>query len=263
MNLKTVSYRLGFLIVGIVFCSQLSFAQHSYFVESGKIEFEKKVNMYAKLKNRISDNNTFMQKIYDEYRKTQPQFNTSKSSLSFSPERSIYQFLEEEKLGMSLFGNEPWLMGKNTIYHSFKTDSITAIKNVYDDNFVIKDKKAPILWKITNEIRDIAGYQCRRANGLILDSIYVVAFYADEIIPSGGPESFSGLPGMILGIALPHENVTWFATKVEIDKPLPTNPMQIPRRAKEVTRQEYEDNLKKVMKSWGEWGEDALKAFVL
>ncbi len=263
MNLNRAIYRLGFLIACIVFCSHESVAQHSYFVESGKIEFEKKVNMYAKLKNRLTDNNTFMQKIYDEYRKTQPQFNTSKSILSFSKEKSIYQFLEEEKLGMTLFGNEPWLMGKNTIYHSFKTDSVTAIKNVYDDNFVVKDKKIPILWKITNEIRDIAGYQCRRANGLILDSIYVVAFYADEIIPSGGPESFSGLPGMILGLALPHENITWFATKVEVDKPLPTAPMQLPRRAKEVTRQEFEDNLKKAMKSWGQWGEDALKAFVL
>src|SRR5690606_21151243 len=130
-------------------------------------------------------------------------------------------------------------------------------------NFVIKDKAQPILWKITNEIRDIAGYQCRRANGLILDSIYVVAFYADEIIPSGGPESFSGLPGMILGLALPHENVTWFATKVEVDKPLPTDQMQLPRRAKQVTRQEYEESLKKVMKNWGDWGNDALKAFIL
>src|SRR5690554_290987 len=140
MKLKTISHRFSFLM-GIVFCSQIGFAQHSYFVESGKIEFEKKVNMYAKLKNRVSENNTFMQKIYDEYRKTQPQFITSKSSLSFSPEKSIYVFLEEEKQGMTLFGNEPWLMAKNTIHHSFKTDSVTAIKNVYDDNFVIKDKK--------------------------------------------------------------------------------------------------------------------------
>jgi GLPGLI family protein len=98
---------------------------------------------------------------------------------------------------------------------------------------------------------------------LILDSIYVVAFYSEEIVPSGGPESFSGLPGMILGVALPHDNVTWFATKVEIDKPLPNSPMQFPRRAKQVTQKEYEESLRKSVGSRGQWGEDALKAFSL
>jgi GLPGLI family protein len=48
----------------------------------------------------------------------------------------------------------------------------------------------------------IAGFNCRRANAMIMDSIYVVAFYTDEILTTGGPESFSGLPGMILGVAL-------------------------------------------------------------
>ncbi len=63
--------------------------------------------------------------------------------------------------------------------------------------------------------REIAGYTCRRANALVMDSIYVVAFYTEVIPVSSGPEIFSGLPGMILGVALPHENVTWFATSVK------------------------------------------------
>jgi GLPGLI family protein len=263
MKLDIRKFFFGIWILALVFCTQSSFAQHTYFVETGKIEFEKRVNMFAKLKNRIQSNNTFSQKIYDEYRKTQPQFAISKSILSFSPEKSVYQFVEEEKQGMSSFANDPWIMVKNSIYRSFKTDSITAIRKVYDEDFVVKDKKPDVLWKMTNEVREIAGYQCRRANGLILDSIYVVAFYSEEIIPSGGPESFSGLPGMILGVALPHENVTWFATKVELNKPVTDTPIQLPRRAKEVSGTEYVESLKKSMKNWGQWGEDALKAFIL
>lgn len=263
MKTKAINCFLTFSIIGLILLCQPGFAQHAYFVQSGKIEFEKRVNMYAKLKGRITKDNVFMEKIYEEYRKTQPQFTTSKSVLSFSSEKSIYQFLEEDKQGMSAFANDPWIMVKNSIYRSFKTDSITAIRKVYDEDFVVKDKKPAILWKITNEVREIAGYQCKRANGLILDSIYVVAFYSEEIIPSGGPESFSGLPGMILGVALPHENVTWFATKVEVDKPLLTSPMQLPRRAKQVTQKEYEESLRKSMRNWGQWGEDALKAFIL
>jgi GLPGLI family protein len=263
MKLRVNNAFLAFSIISMIVVFQPSYAQHAYFVQSGKIEFEKRINMYAKLKSRISKDNIFMEKIYEEYRKTQPQFAISKSVLNFSSEKSIYQFLEEEKQRMSAFANEPWMMVKNSVYRNFKTDSVTAIRKVYDEDFVVTDRKPDILWKITNEVREIAGYQCKRANGLILDSIYVVAFYAEEIIPSGGPESFSGLPGMILGVALPHENVTWFATKVEIDKPLPASPMQLPRRAKQVSQKEYEESLRKSMRNWGQWGEDALKAFML
>ena len=82
-----LTIRKSFFYIGILvlfFCAQSSYAQHAYFVESGKIEFEKSVNMFAKLKNRVQSNDVFGQKIYDEYRKTQPQFAVSKSTLSFS-----------------------------------------------------------------------------------------------------------------------------------------------------------------------------------
>ena len=97
-----------------------------------------------------------------------------------------------------------------------KTYTQTSItqKNVYDDLYLVKDSLRKIDWKITDETREIAGYECRRANAIVLDSVYVVAYYTIQIPFSGGPESFTGLPGTILGLALPHENMTWFATKV-------------------------------------------------
>ncbi len=57
----------------------------------------------------------------------------------------------------------------------------------------MQDSTRKITWKITDEMREIAGFSCRRANAIMLDSIYVVAFYTDQIPVSGGPESFSGL----------------------------------------------------------------------
>lgn len=251
------------LLAFMMSISTATFGQYAHFVESGKIEFEKKVNMFAKLKNRVKDDNAFMQKIYDEYRRTQPQFNTSKATLNFSKDKSVYEFTGEDKPATGFFASDPWLMVKNSVHYNFVNDSITTVKKVYDENYVVKDKRHEILWKITNESREIAGYQCKRANGLILDSIYVVAFFAEEIIPSGGPESFSGLPGMILGLALPHENVTWFATKVELGNQQPSSAVQIPRRAKQVSRKELESDLQKGMKNWGEWGTEAIKAFLL
>lgn len=82
------------------------------------------------------------------------------------------------------------------------------------DKLKISSPLQKVEWKYTDEIRNIAGYDCRRANAIIRDSIYVVAFYAEEIPVPTGPESFHGLPGMILGLAIPSEHITWFATKV-------------------------------------------------
>src|SRR5690606_22920666 len=73
-----------------------------------------------------------------------------------------------------------------------------------------------IRWSITDEYREIAGYNCRRANGITADSTYVIGFFANEIPIDGGPESINGLPGLILGLVVPSQHVSYFATKVEI-----------------------------------------------
>jgi GLPGLI family protein len=95
-----------------------------------------------------------------------------------------------------------------------------------------------------------------------MDSIYVVAFYTTEIPVSGGPESFSGLPGMILGVALPHENVTWFATKVT-DNSIPPNVVVPPKKGKVTDNKGLFTTLQSVMKNWGEEAQPYLKAFLL
>ena len=53
---------------------------------------------------------------------------------------------------------------------------------------------------------------------MVMDSIVVIAFYTDEILTSGGPESFNGLPGMIMGLAIPRLHTTWYATKLALRK---------------------------------------------
>ena len=50
----------------------------------------------------------------------------------------------------------------------------------------------------------------------IFDSVYVFAFYTDEILISGGPCSINGLPGMILGVTIPRLYTSWIATKVMV-----------------------------------------------
>jgi len=210
-------------LICVLFSGNNLLAQHKHFTTSGTIEFERKVNTYAVIAKTINkDNDAFLVPAFDAYKKNQPQFKTFKSTLFFSDNKTLFTPIEGETMvNAGFFNYNPMFSQNNVIYTDFSNNISIAQKKVFDETLLVNDSVRRIKWKITDETREIAGYTCRRANGIMLDSIYVVAFYTVEITVSGGPESFSGLPGMILGVALPHENVSWFATKVNDITPAP------------------------------------------
>jgi GLPGLI family protein len=78
----------------------------------------------------------------------------------------------------------------------------------------------------------------------------------------GGPESFNGLPGMILGIAIPRINTTWFATKLELVEVKPTD-LTAPKRGKKTNYNDLQVTLKKATKDWGKWGQRNIWSIML
>lgn len=237
-------------------------AQFKHFSSSGIIEFDKSVNMFALIKKTINkDNESYMQQGFDNYKKNKPQFKIYKSTLSFSNNKTLFKPIEAESTGNYLDDN-PMAEQNNIIYNDVETGNSISQKKVFEETFLLKDSTRKINWKLTNETREIAGYNCRRANALILDSVYVVAFYTDEILVSGGPESFSGLPGMILGVAIPHENISWFATKVT-DVPVAAKAIAPPVKGKPVNNKELRKTITSALKDWGDYAQIALKAFLL
>jgi GLPGLI family protein len=250
-------------LLACLFCSAL-FAQTAHFTTSGTIEFEKKVNMYAVIQKVINkDNESWYTPAFESYKKNNPQFKTLKSSLTFGSNKTLYAPIADEAApSNSWFSDMPLAQQINTVYTDLNTNFSITNKKVFEETFLVKDTARKINWKITNETREIAGYVCRRANAVVMDSIYVVAFYSDEIPLSGGPESFTGLPGMILGLALPHENVSWFATKVT-DVPVPETTLKAPVKGKAVTYSGLKTTLTNVMKDWGEYGKKFFKIYLL
>ena len=236
-------------------------AQSAHFTTSGVIEFEKSANMYAMFKRSINkDNESFLQPAFEAYKKNQPQFKKLKSTLSFSDNKTLFAPIEDEASNGGFWGNDALVKQNNTTFSDFNTHTLISQKSVFEETFLVKDSTKKIRWKITDETRDIAGFTCRRANALILDTVYVVAFYTDKIPVSGGPESFNGLPGMILGVALPHENITWFATKVT-DITVEPKALTPPKKGKPVNFKQLHDILMGAMKDWGNYAQASLKAF--
>jgi GLPGLI family protein len=221
------------------------FAQHAQFTSSGTIEYQKSSNMYALMKKAYAGNSSLSsmyQQIIDQYQKTQPQFKVLKSTMVFNNNKTLYTPIVPD-VPLSNSFNSLISDQINTIYSDFNTQTSTVQKNISDATFLVKDSLRKINWKITNETRTIAGYPCRRANALVLDSIYVVAFYTDKIPVAGGPESFNVLPGMILEVAIPHENLTWTATKIT-GMEIPATTLVQPKKGKPVNNKQLVDFLK-------------------
>jgi GLPGLI family protein len=250
-------------LMALIFLTATSgFSQNAHFTKTGTIEYEKTVNMFALIKREINkDNESYLEPAFEAYKKNQPQFKKLKSTLSFADNKT--QFIPgESEESRSFFSDNAMVSQNNLIFTDLETNTFVDQKTVFEETFLLKDSTRKINWKITDETRDIAGFTCRRANAVILDSVYIVAFYTEKIPVSGGPESFNGLPGMILGLALPHENITWFATKVT-EGVVDSKTFTPPKKGKPVDYKGLLKTLNGVMKDWGTWGQTYLKAFCI
>ncbi|GAB3365930.1 GLPGLI family protein [Arachidicoccus ginsenosidivorans] len=204
------------IFLSILFAINIGKAQYAQFIGEGTIIFKKRINLDALIKKRFYDKNDYItNKLITDYKASYPSsFRTIEYSLNFNKDRSIYSRLTNRTADEDLRIGE--VEGcDNIILTDFKKKKLDINLPVSGQHFFISDTLPKIVWKITNEVRDIAGFSCRRANGLMMDSLYVVAFFTPQIPVPSGPEIANGLPGMILGLAVPSLHTTWFASSVQ------------------------------------------------
>lgn len=193
-----------FLFIAALLFTIISKAQQ--FVDKAVIEYEVSTNLKKTMSNdswdeMIKDNLSDLKISYFTYT-----FAENKSIFKFdrwSPKTRIPKYQKDAD-------------EENSWYFDFTTGTMSMQKQIVGTNFVIADSIPKIEWKITNENREIAGYNCRKAVGKIMDDVYVFAFYTDDITISGGPCSINGLPGMILGLSIPRLYTSFIATKVDL-----------------------------------------------
>lgn len=231
--MKRVFFGIGVMLLSIA-------ANAQQFISKGKIIFERRINQWA------NNDGSFA----EELRKSVPQFKSDIFSLAFDNGQSIYQAVGEVK--NNLFNETAT---DNIVYSNFQKDEYIARKNIFEKTYLVKDSVPKIKWKIKDDFREIAGYNCRRATTLIFDSVFVVAFYTDEITLPGGPESFNGLPGTILGLVINRLHTTWYAARVELDQ-VNENTIVPPSEGEPATNKEV---ILKVAKKLGDFGEEAQK----
>ena len=230
------------ILIAIFLLSAISSFSQTKFISSGRIEFERKYNQHSQLDGENQGSWIVeMKKIY-------PKMLTDYFELRFNNERSVYRLLKENPDNKYLWMSKP--SESDVTIKDMTKGTISLQRDVFEQTYLIQDSLRQLEWRVTDETRTIAGFECKKAVTKICDSVYVVAFYTDQIMVNSGPESFSGLPGMILGLAVPRLHTTWFATKVELvdSTPVQLSPSQ---KGKKASWTQLSADLNKAIKNYG------------
>jgi GLPGLI family protein len=220
------------------------------FITSGKISFERKIAQHT-LTESLQSAEDMDGGWSEEFKKVFPKIVTDNYVMDFNATQTYYRMVKENPDNKYMvFGFKPT---ETDFTLQNLNDELTVMKkSLFESEYFVKDSLPKYEWKITGELRDIAGFECKKAITKICDSVVVVAFYTDQIIVKGGPESFNGLPGMILGLAVPRLSETIYATKLELTSP--EIPIPAPGRSKVVKRNQITADLKKGLDNWGKFG---------
>lgn len=210
----------------------------------GKVTYERKTNLHKRLKHWEE---------VKEWIKDADKIKIEEFELYFTDTASCFKPIESEYRE-----NFEWATSRNLTYQFKNTNTKITFKKIWGEEFMLTDSLSKRVWKITDGQRNIAGYTCRKAFWQENDSSRIYAWYTDEIIPSTGPESFNGLPGLILGLATEDGGTIYFAKKVEVIKPQAVN-LVLPKTKKKPIK--TEDFKKQLIKDYGKekWG----KAMIL
>lgn len=229
-------------------------AQERFF-STIKVEFEKTTAVRQLMKD-LQENDSWFEQNKERY----PVSIVNYYDFTGDTSRSIYQPGREVPLDPRMWYRP--VADRNIVYTDYKRGISISQKPVFEETFLVEDSLARIKWKLTNDVRTIAGYDCRKAIGVLNDSIAIFAFYTDELLVNGGPEGIHGLPGMILGVGIPRIHATWFATKVEVFD-IKMNKVTPATKGKKVNRRTLIDALSPIAKDWGSYGSKLLVNFVI
>ncbi|MCW5922232.1 MAG: GLPGLI family protein [Saprospiraceae bacterium] len=166
---------------------------------------------------------------------TQMFFNATETRYEDSEERA-----EPDDEGYS------WRKDVYQIKRNFEENTQYDVMEMLGKTYIIEDSLHSPEWKIHNDLKEVAGHICMKA--VWEDTVKrqkVVAWFAQDIPHSGGPERFSGLPGMILEVDVNNGAMVITADLIEqkkLDKQL-----NLPKKykGKKITEAEYQDIVKK------------------
>ena len=166
-----------------------------------------------------------------------------KMKLIFNEKGSLYT--HEDQQGQSEDGRWSWQKDDFFISRSFEKATQTDIIETLGKTYIIDDSLKTPVWKVMNQIKDVNGYICMKAE--TTDPIRgqkIAAWFAQDIPVPAGPERHFGLPGLIMELDINDGDVIIEAINVTF-KPV-ANELVLPKtKGKKIKEKEYDSLLSK------------------
>lgn len=108
-----------------------------------------------------------------------------------------------------------------SIYKNYPKNRMTVIDALGYDYYQYEEKLSPQQWTISDETREILGYECQKAECDFRGRHYT-AWFAPDIPVNDGPWKFHGLPGLIMEVAdgEGHYSFTIIGMRTTEEKPI-------------------------------------------
>jgi len=228
-----------FLISAIAILISLSSEAQS---SEGKITYNRKTD-YISIMSKLPH---MSKEEVDRMSLTWGNWNSKGSDyeLLYKDQKSLYHPLKRENdSGYS------WKQDKFILIRDYKNkereDIIETLGNLYH----IKEPMEKRKWKILNEIKEVSGYLCMKAETYdpVKDQT-IHAWFADGIMFSGGPEGFGGLPGLILELDINDGDAIITATEVKLDNENIELPIPKKVKGKKISKEKFDGIIEKYVR---------------
>lgn len=210
-----------------------SFAQ----IAEGVITYEQKISMKNQ---KIVINGQDMSNMMPTERIEQMQ-------LFFTTNETLFKNAASEEENVITGGNGTMVFKmqkpQNELYANLKDSKRTEMREFMGKRFLIKGEITQMPWKVTGDMEEIAGYNCLKATTTDTtpegEERTIIAWFTSEIPVSGGPGKYGMLPGMILKLDINDGTTVYTASIIEA-RSLEKGEIEVPKRGKEVTEEEYD-----------------------
>lgn len=134
----------------------------------------------------------------------------------------------------------------NIYFKEPNTNKSIEKRDLMEKEFIVEDSIHNVSWKLVDgETKTILGHVCKKATGKSERGLDLVAWYAEDIVLSSGPASFSGLPGLILGLDINNAEITYTAQEIKTE--VKKADIKAPTKGKKVTPEEFVKIRKELM----------------
>jgi len=256
--MKKIQLVLGLLIT-LTTVTTSAMAQ----MKEGKISYERKINMHRNLPD-------------PQMKSIIPEFRTDKFELIFNENASLFRSVVDDE-APDPFANAGGGGGTRLNFRMPTANTYTDLakqmqyeeRAFFEKEFLIIDSLKQYKWKLSEETKTIAKQLCKKATTMITapqmrmrvsggnntdttantprvpKETELVVWYAENIPVSYGPDSYSGLPGVIMEID--QDNGATVTTAVEVSTKYPKKELVAPSKGDKMNRAQFQESMQKLM----------------